>query len=303
MKTLLIVNPVSGKGKGSKLLRTFKNYVHEKLIDCTIITTEYTRHATEIAKNESKNYEKIIVGGGDGTLNEVLNGLDLSVENRLGLLPFGSGNDFAKALKLPKSILKNLNLVFSDNPKFTSSDIGRADIFDENNELLRSNRFVNSCGIGFDAYVAHLNQSNKLLSGLASYIVAVIRALWEHNSVNVAATFDNKEFNGQKLFVCIGNGETAGGGLYLTPGAVIDDGYLNFNVVERISRLQLLMYLPLAVVNRLTGVKYVEMGKFESALIRLKKPFYVHNDGEIVAEYASIIKIESLNSKIKFIIP
>jgi YegS/Rv2252/BmrU family lipid kinase len=303
MKTLVILNPASGKGRGGKLLKTIRNYLSEHLIECTLIITESIGHATEIARIESKNFQKIIVGGGDGTLNEVLNGLDLTVGNLLGLLPVGSGNDFAKALKLPKPFLNNLNLVFSDKPKSFSSDIGHVDIYTENNELIRSNHFANSCGIGFDAYVAHLNQSNKVFTGLPSYIIAIIKALWEHNSVEISATFDEREYNGEKLFICIGNGETAGGGLYLTPGAVINDGYLNFTVVEKISRLKLLGYLPLAVVNRLSGTKYVKMDKFKSASIRLKKPFYVHNDGEIVAESASIINIESLNSELKFIVP
>ncbi len=303
MKTLLVLNPASGKGRGGRILKSVENFIKENHLDCNIFTTNFRGHATEIIENEASNYQKIVVAGGDGTLNEVVNGIDIAADKYIGLLPIGSGNDFAKALNLPKSLENNLNLVFSNNPKYVMSDIGSINIYNDKNEHIKSNLFSNSCGIGFDAYVAHLNQSNKILSGLSSYIVAVLRALWEHNTVDIEATFDDKDFEGEKLFICIGNGETAGGGLYLTPGAVIDDGYLNFMVVERISRLQLLRYLPLAVVNRLSGIKYVVMSKFKSASIRLKKPFYVHNDGEIVSESASIIKIESLNSNLKFIVP
>jgi YegS/Rv2252/BmrU family lipid kinase len=303
MKTLLIVNPESGKGRGGKLLNHIKQYITENANDCTIKLTTCRGHATEIIKKESPGYQKIIVTGGDGTLNEVINGLDLTTEKQIGLLPIGSGNDFAKALSLPKSIDNNLTLVFNDTPRQISPDIGQVSILNDNEEVIKSSRFTNSCGIGFDAYVAHLNQTNKVLSGLSSYIVAILKALWEHNSVNIEARFDDREYSGEKLFVCIGNGETAGGGLYLTPGAVIDDGYLNYTIVERVSRLKLLRYLPLAVINKLTGIKYVQMSKFKDAYIKLRQPFYVHNDGEIVSDSASIIKVESLTSELKFIVP
>lgn len=302
MKTLFIVNPESGKGRGGKLLGRIEQYIDLNGINCSVRITKYRGHATKIIREESADYPKIVVAGGDGTLNEVINGLDLTVGNKIGLLPIGSGNDFAKALGLPKSFKDNLKLVFSDDARLISADIGQVSIFNEKEELIRINRFSNSCGIGFDAYVAHLNQTNKVFSGLTSYIVAVFRALWEHNSVTIEAIFDERTFEGEKLFISIGNGETAGGGLYLTPGAIIDDGYLNYTIVEKISRLKLLKYLPLAVINRLAGIKYVQMDKFKHAVITLREPFYVHNDGELVSNSASIIRIESLNSQLKFIV-
>jgi YegS/Rv2252/BmrU family lipid kinase len=303
MKTLLILNPVAGKGRGGKLRSHIEQFIAENSVDCNINPTAERGHATRIAQKEFSDYERIIVSGGDGTLNEVINGIDLDSDLLIGLLPIGSGNDFAKALKLPDSLEENLKLAFNENSRTMKADIGQVSVFSNKDELIKSSRFTNSCGIGFDAYVAYLNQTNKVFSGLASYIIAVIKALWEHNSVNIEATFDDRKYTGEKLFICIGNGETAGGGLYLTPGAVLDDGYLNYTIVESISRLKLLRYLPLAVINRLTGIKYVEMNKFKEAHIMLKEPFYVHNDGEIVTDSATIIKIESLNSKLKFIVP
>lgn len=303
MDTLLIFNPESGKGRGGKLLENIKHYIAENGHSCEIRITTHRGHASLIASEEAAEYQKFIIAGGDGTLNEVINGLNPAIEKKLGILPIGSGNDFAKALGLSSSLNDNLKLVFNRDPRLLSPDLGQISIFDETNKLVKTNRFVNSCGIGFDAYVAHLNQTNKILSGLASYIVAIIKALWEHNSVDIDAKFDERTFEGEKLFISIGNGETAGGGLYLTPGAIIDDGYLNYTIVERISRLKLLRYLPLAVINRLSGIKYIEMDKFKHATIKLKDPFYVHNDGELVSNSASIITIESLNSELKFIVP
>ena len=142
MDTLILVNPESGKGRGRKLLGSIRQYTEENGINCQIRITKHRGHATEIISKESSEFQKIVITGGDGTVSEAINGLDPAIETKLGLLPIGSGNDFARALGLPRFLNDNLKLVFKDAPNYLSTDIGKVRIFTEPKDLVKTNLFL-----------------------------------------------------------------------------------------------------------------------------------------------------------------
>ena len=300
VKIVFIINPEAGKGKEYKTYQKIKPFISSNSIPSTVFQTNAPRHAIEIAKKSSEKFDRIIIVSGDGTLNEVINGLDLGKNILCGLLPVGSGNDFARSLTLSKDIYKLLNVYYSENPPFIRSNIGNVEVQSDNNKNILSTRFINSLGIGFDAHVAYLNQNSKVLSGTASYIVAIIKALVDFKSVKFSGTIDEQNISSESLFIAVGNGKTIGGGLYLTPDALLDDNLLDLSTVDKISRITLLRLLPLALINRLASRPELNMYKFKQATINLDTPYFVHTDGEIISSTANKVMVSIREEKINF---
>ncbi len=301
-KALIIVNPKAGKGNGEKALPVIKNFIVKNKINAEIILTEKQLHATEIVKSNQTEFKKIVGVGGDGTLNEIINGFDLSpdTENVLGVIPVGSGNDFARMLGLTKNIEDNLKLIF-DHASIKKIDVGELHYSEKDKNSLQTHKFLNGLGIGFDAYVAYINQHTKNFSGIISYIFAVIKALIKLENLPVRIKLDNSLILGKKLLIAIGNGKTHGGGFYLNPNAQIDDKILDLTVIEKLKWFQIIQKLPLALINRLETAKEVSMYKFTEVEIEIEKPYFVHTDGEIISEKINFMKVKCLPEVINVI--
>lgn len=297
---LFLINPVAGNGRGLKVIDKIKNYLLKKKINHHIEISQSPGHIIELVRSLANNFTHLISVGGDGTLNELINGINPQLPNMIGLLPIGTGNDFARNLNLSKNLDRNLDLIFNST-KHSIVDIGQTKIIEESSEIEKTYRFINSLGIGFDALVAKLNQRSKHLTGLFSYIYAVILALIKHKDIDVEIEVGSEKISGKKLLVAIGNGFTTGGGFYLTPNAKINDNQLDMCIVESVKRLKILRSLPKALFNKLDKVKEAKLLNFSQTKIKLKEPTIVHTDGEIVTEIGKSLEISILNSKLKII--
>ncbi|MBN1300273.1 MAG: YegS/Rv2252/BmrU family lipid kinase [Melioribacteraceae bacterium] len=297
-KYLFLINPVAGNGSGLKFFRNFRDVILSNS-GAKIILTEYPDHATEIIDREESNFTHIFVCGGDGTFNEAINGLK-NFKTNIGLIPVGSGNDFIKNFPHISNLSVFLNDIFSDNLRISKCDIACVTLKDAGNNV-KSRKFANSCGIGFDAYVAYLNQNNKKLKGKFSYIYSIFKALIKLKIFEIEALNAGKSFRHNVIFMAIGNGKTAGGGLYLTPDAQINDCFLNYTIIQGISRLNLIRHLPKAFNNKLKNYKDAIFGKFNEISIKLNHPYYVHADGECVSDNCIELKIQVLCNKLNFI--
>lgn len=160
---------------------------------------------------------------------------------------------------------------------------------------------MNSLGIGFDAYVAHLHQNSRIFTGLISYIFSVLRALVKYESININFRFEEQSISGNKLLIAIGNGKTTGGGFHLTKNALVDDGLLDVCIIDFVSRRRLLTKLPLAVKNRIDEVPEVLTTRIKSGKLSLMQPYFVHADGELVSEKITDLEISVLKNKLNFI--
>lgn len=298
-RILFIVNPVAGKGHGERIIPELKKVLAGKRINSDLIITERKGHATEIAAQFSGMFDIITAVGGDGTISEVVNGLSISDNNILGVIPCGSGNDFARTMHINESLEKEiLNLLNSANIK--TIDMGEVELTTANNEKIRA-RFLNSFGIGFDALVTKIIQKSKVLRGLPLYLSAVFKALFIYNSSYVYSRFDDVHIEGKKLVIAIGNGPTAGGGFKLLPTADPQDGLLDGCIIDDLSKLRIILELPKAIVGKHTKLPFVKMVKFTEAEINCKEPVYVHLDGDLLAENAVKVIINLHKEKIKVI--
>ena len=291
-KYLYIVNPTSGKGRGKKALPIISEYCDSNKINYSVIETQYPLHAKEIVENEKNNFTHIVSVGGDGTLNEIINGIKDWNNIILAVLPVGSGNDFTKNLGMSHDIRENLSLIHSsDKSEIIKVDVGNVLFTNNDNEEYKQHKFINNLGIGFDAYVGYLNQNNKLFSGLFSYIFSVIRALFKYKMIDVELKSESEVIVGERLMLSIGNGVSSGGGFYLNPHAIINDGLLDLSVFDSITRRRLLTALPLALLNKVDKIPEAKQSLTKNVELKLKTPYYAHCDGEIISDKLTFAKI------------
>jgi len=286
-KRIIIINPVAGRGRCEKIIPKIKEAVKKQAHSIDIFLTERKNHAKEFVNNLKDEYKTIYAVGGDGTINEVVNGIKHFENIILGILPFGSGNDFARSLGLKKAN-NNINS-FSVNPIIKKIDLGEIIYKIDRSDKLHKTFFVNSLGIGFDALVSHLIAKNKTLKGLPLYLNAVFKAINKFHSFEMTANFDASNYSGKKLLIAIGNGKTSGGGFKLNPFAEINDGKLDVCLIDSLSKLKIIRKLPKAIFGTHTNLKEVAVQNFITSKIVLGQPSWMHSDGEVISD--SVVEI------------
>ncbi len=272
MKHLFIVNPAAGKGKALSYIpeihKLFKNQKKHYLIEIT----EYPGHAAEIVKQYSdRSSYRIYSVGGDGTLNEVLNGMAGS-SSSLGVIPGGSGCDFIK------SICNNWNT--DDFLKRTVE--GEEVIIDV--ARVNGRYFINISSIGFDAEVANTAGWLKqlpLISGSIAYAAAAVATIFKQPSHTIEITIDGAHIRIDSLLAAVANGKYYGGGMMPVPHAVINDGLLDLCVIQRISRLKIIAFLYKFMKGQHGRLKEVSFYTGKKIKIRSANPIALNIDGEV----------------------
>jgi diacylglycerol kinase (ATP) len=290
-----IINPAAGKGRSLQMIGSiksrFKNFIHS----FKIYITEAPGHATEIAKKIASTGEdvRIYSVGGDGTLNEVINGIEGFSNVELGIIPCGSGNDVARYLYPVIDPLKLIRVLpFATS---TTIDLGR----------LNEKYFFNIASVGFDAEVVLNSRYFKrfpFITGSMSYILAVLVTLIKCKKYKLKITLDNnKPFEKEFLLTIFANGTYYGGGMLAAPSAKMDDGILDFYLVDSLPRWRILRFFPLFQKGKHESMKEVNISRGTKARIESKNPFPVNIDGEISLE--TCISVELLPKHIKVLIP
>lgn len=298
---LIIVNPFAGNGKCGKYLDDIKSDLNSLENRFLLKTTRYSGHATKIAEIYADSYDVIISVGGDGTLNEIINGLAPEKEKEIGVLPLGSGNDFFINLSNVKSSKVSLNDLIYSESLISDADIGIVQYKEPGSEEIITRKFINALGVGFDALVAHYNQQGKFFQGIGSYFTAIFKSIVSYKALKIYGDLDNIDFSGDNLMLTVGNGKSSGGGFKLNPNAVINDGFLDLTKVDYLNRKRIFSALPLAVKGDIHKVPEAEMYQFKSAEFNLKNPYYLHTDGEVLSNIAEWIKIDVQKTKLNFI--
>ncbi|NPV10375.1 MAG: diacylglycerol kinase family lipid kinase [Ignavibacteria bacterium] len=297
MKYLFVANPMAGKGRTRKLIEKIKRFLISKNIDFELLETTGPNSINEIIKNTTQNFDRVIVIGGDGTIHELVNSEQI-FNKVLGVLPTGSGNDFALTLGLRKNLYRNLEIILDE--KTLEIDIGYAEITEFSGNKF-SFLFANSLGIGFDAEVAARAKEIKFVRGLILYLISVFITLVKYKFRNLIVQSNSLKLSEPIFMISIGNGKTAGGGFKLTPSASPVDGELDICVVKKISKLKVLRILPLAIFGKHITNPSVYYFRSKEISITSDLPIYVHADGEIRSNDMKSIKIVLLNRQAKFL--
>ncbi len=241
----LIVNPVSGRGAGERAIPIVTALMGRHGLAYTLLRTERPWHAAELARQAAaEGYSAVVAVGGDGTANEVLNGLMQARRQgdggpAMGVLCVGRGNDFAFGVGIPKDIEAGIGALAANHRR--RIDIGRV----EGGLYPQGRYFGNGVGIGFDAVVGFEALKLKRLSGFPSYIVAAFRTIFlYYHAPQVRIQVDEQDLTLRALMVSIMNGRRMGGGFWMAPNARHDDGLFDLCIAAQVSRPQILALIP-----------------------------------------------------------
>lgn len=298
-KTIVIFNPAANKGFAGRLEASLKEELEDRQNLAWHRTTKAGEGREIAQKGVSDGYDRIIAIGGDGTTAEVINGI-LSSPNKklptLGIVPVGSGNDFAGGLGIstnPKAALWR-----ALESKTRAVDIGT---LQTNNMSVYY--WINVVGIGFDAMVDIHTRSMPVFSGFWLYFFSALKTILQnHNPYQFKGRMDNRVFEKRFLMLIISNGRREGCGFKIAPRAQLDDGLLDYVGVHEISRLRMLMTLPYFLKGTQERLPYVESGSLKQLEIKTDRPMQIHADGEIIAGFNSTttsLKIGILPSAIQ----
>ena len=279
MNYFFIVNPVSGRGKGKVLGERLIDRLTKLNIDFEIHWTERPGHAIELAEQGANTHTVLVAVGGDGTMNEVLNGM-AEKGAVLGLIPVGSGNDFARAVNIPFNFEQALEILLRGQKK--QIDLGKA------NERY----FHNGVGIGFDAWVVNTSLKVKHLRGNAIYLYSVLRTLKDYQPVPLELNFNGSVKVDDYFMVSVGNGVSMGGGFQLTPDAEINDGLFDLCLIQNMPVVSILKNLIKVYSGKHKEDPRVEMHRTEHLTIESRKPFAVHVDGELLSLKVQKLEVE-----------
>lgn len=283
-----IVNPNAGSGRGMNLWKVMARYMDNHNIEYEAFLTEGTGDARSIARKLTDGVREpryIIVVGGDGTMNEVLDGVSFHAPLSLGYIPAGSGNDLARSLHMPRSVIKCLKKQLTPR-HFTMIDYG---VLSYGEQELYHRRFLVSAGIGYDAAVcqeALTSRCRQRLSrmglGRLSYIILGIRQFFRCKSSKGYIVLDGVkkvEFN-NILFISCHIQPSEGGGFLFAPKADGCDGKMNICVVSHATRTKLIPVLLSAFAGRRGRQKGVRNFECREIAIHTEAALPVHADGE-----------------------
>ncbi len=281
-----IVNPNARTGLGLKTWKILEHILKERGISYQVFFTKYQKHATKITKKLTGElgHRTVIAVGGDGTINEVINGIaDLSVTT-LGYIPIGSSNDFARGMGLSTDPVNALEHILFPT-RFAYVNIG---VLNCQNE---KHRFAVSSGFGFDAgvcrqiMVSNLKKVlNRLHLGKLSYACVAIQQLLSMTprQMTLVLDHDRQIIFDKVYFAAAMNQKVEGGGFKFCPKADPSDDMLDIIVVAGLSKLKILTLLPTAFPGWHTRFKGVYIYRCREAAFQSERPLPVHTDGEPV---------------------
>ena len=285
-KVKLILNPMADLGRAWMTANDLRPIAQEFKGDLTWSGTVYPTHAIELAKQAAEEGCDIVVAmGGDGTVHEVMNGLMQVPEDKrpmMGIVPIGSGNDFAYAMGITEDPAHALARALKGE-NIQAVDIGL--ITDENG---RTEYFDNTLGIGFDAVVTIRSHKLPIVKGFLMYLTAVIQTiLLNHNAAKMQLETENQKWEESVIMLTLCNGPREGGGFMLSPNSKNNDGKMEFLTVSKLSRPTMFRLIPEFLKGTHMRFKQVRMGEFIKITLTSNLPLYIHADGEIYTSFGS----------------
>jgi YegS/Rv2252/BmrU family lipid kinase len=286
-KAKLILNPNADMGNAWKLATDLRPIV-EEFGGADWAGTVYPTHAIELTTQAAdEGYELIIAAGGDGTVQEVINGLmEVPKEKRpkLGIVPLGSGNDFAYASGISTKPTDAIQQIFTGKSRFI--DVGLIET-----ESGRRQYWDNTLGIGFDATVTIRTHTLPVLRGFIMYLTAVLQTIaLNHEAPLMQFRSDEESWDERTLMMVICNGPREGGGFLVAPEAQNDDGVFHYATINKVSRPMMLRLVP-EVMNGTHGrFEQIRMGTLRKMEIQSEAPLRIHLDGETFAGFGTDVR-------------
>jgi len=273
----LIVNPVAGRGRARHHIASIGRLLSDHGVVHEVITSTAAGDLEcKVLAVASSGAEQIIIAGGDGSVHEAINGImRAATATGLGVIPIGTGNDFAKACSIP--------LQWEDATRLLAGRIGSAapgrtvDVGRMNDRY-----FANSAGIGFDAKINDIARGNRLPIGNLNYLFAVFQGVWDGViTPRVRMRYGSVDFDAPVTLVEVCNGASVGGMFQMAPMALNDDGLLDLVFVQAVSRLRIFSLLPRLLNGSHIAAPEVTCARVTSVRLTAEGVVPSHLDGEM----------------------
>ena len=300
MKYFIIVNPISGRGLGERSIPR----IHEAMqgMDYKLVRTERMWLAKELAEAATREgYDVIVSAGGDGTLNEAINGIMHARTNgknpAFTVLSVGTGNDFSSGAGIPVTLEEGLQALKANKRK--RIDIG----FVKGGDYPDGRYFGNGVGMGFDAAVGFETLKVRWTRGLLAYLIGAIKTIFlYYNPPHVEIKLDHETITQVSLMVSVMNGKRLGGGFKMAPESKNDDGMFDLCIVETASKGRIFGLIPYFLNGTQATQPEVKMRRSRHVELKaLEKTFPVHADGETICFSGSSLTIELLPLELEII--
>lgn len=309
-KWLVVVNPKASIGKCEKDWPEIQQLFISENIDFDFFTTEYQGHAIPLVREliTQKGYKKIVSVGGDGTNNEVINGIFTqerfpTTEITMGTIPVGTGNDWRRTFGFPEGYPQLVKII--KNGLVFPHDVGKVTYYNDGDARVRY--FLNAAGTGLNEMVC--NRTNKMKSegkgGSVRYMLNTASCLFQYKYVRLKLEIDDQEvFNDEVLSLSVGNGKYNGGGMMMMPNAIPDDGLFDVTVVKKVGMLKFAANISNiydgTVVDKLKEVTLYRGKKLRITSIPAHK-LLLETEGETLTN--SPFDFEMLSKSINMVIP
>ncbi|OGO11780.1 MAG: hypothetical protein A2Y93_12510 [Chloroflexi bacterium RBG_13_68_17] len=300
----IIVNPTSGRGTGGKSIPAIEGLLQQAGFEFDMVQTERPWHAVELAERAvADGCQVVVAAGGDGTANEVLNGLMRARQSgggrtaALGLISVGRGNDFAHGIHVPPGVEAGCRILVED--RRTAIDVGRVA-----GGLHPEGRFFgNGVGIGFDAVVGFEALKLRPLSGYPSYLVAALKTIFLYfRAPKVRVEMDAGDMTLDALMVSTMNGRRLGGGFHMAPQGDMSDGLFDVCLVEQVSRARVFALISHFTRGTQAGQAGVHMARTAALRVTaLSGVLPAHADGETLCVDGTRLEMQILPRQLEVI--
>jgi diacylglycerol kinase (ATP) len=293
MAIQVILNPYADRWGAKAQLQKIEAALTAVSLPYNITTTNFPAHGIELAyEAATKGCDAVVAAGGDGTINEVINGLIRAAGSNptipFGILPVGTANDFSDLAGIPRELEKCAQMLAANRVR--QIDAGRV------NERF----FINNCAVAMEPMVTIENIRMTRFSGELRYVVALIKALTKLKAWQMNITWDGGGYNGPAYLLSVCNGARTGG-FYMAPDAVMDDGLFDFVFAPEVSK-----WTVIAVLLRLfrkTHINHPDViyRKTKSIVLTSEPGTPIHADGELFTESETAVEYEILPGKVTLI--
>jgi len=302
-KYKIIANPSAGSGKGKRSISHIEQLFEQYKLDYDIISTERSWHAAELAKESAlSGYDVVVAAGGDGTVNEIINGLmeakiGMGASSAMAVLCVGRGNDFAYSMGIPYDLEQACKAIAEDQRR--TIDIGRVI-----GGVHPQGRYFGNCvGVGFDAIGTIEVAKLPRLGGFLSYLIAVLKTIFlYYKGPVVAIDYDNHSLTQPTLLISIMNGIRLGGGFIMAPDAEPNDGLFDLVIADQVSRTRIFGLLPHFLRGTQGNQKEIKTDRAARISIKaIKGALPAQTDGEILCIDGKDLVVELLPRQLEII--
>jgi diacylglycerol kinase (ATP) len=279
----IIVNPTSGGGRARRVSENILVGMERRGVNATMVATTVPRDAMRLGLEAARSgVDLVVAAGGDGTVHETANGLLRALAEGvdgpvLGVLPLGSGNDFAKLVGPLDDLDRSMDILVEGEPR--RFDAARA------SWVGAEHWFINAAGTGIDVEVVRqiLRKRGRATATVARYLSAVLRALVRYRAIPLRITMDGQVMEREVMIIAAANGRCIGGGFWICPNAEPEDGQFDICMVNRVSFAGALRALPLIMRGKHEKHPKVEMYRAKQVVIEAMGPdaLYFQMDGEL----------------------